>query len=110
MSEPWRTWPVSVLPIRRGSELAEDPHHPQGLQTHLAEILRPLLTLVHAGEGLDLLADLAIAGQVVGLKLSRHDPSGGLQFRTKVFRLLPLVHQPGRLEGDLASQPVARHY
>ena len=53
-----------------GPECPQQPHHAEGLQTHVAEVFRPPLALLELRPDLDLLADLAIAGQVAGLEIA----------------------------------------
>ena len=62
MSEPLRTCPVRTLPISRGRNRARQPHQPQGIDAHVAQMLQPLGALVHPGHRLDLVADLLVAG------------------------------------------------
>ena len=66
MSEPLRTCPVRTLPISRGRNAASSAHQPQGLEPHVAQVVAARFALVDAGEGLDLVADLGVGGQVVG--------------------------------------------
>ena len=67
MSEPWRTWPVIVLPISRGRKTASS-RIIRRASTRISRRFSVLLrALVHPGQGLDLVADLAVAGQIAGL-------------------------------------------
>ena len=61
MSDPLRTWPVRTLPISRGRNRASRRISRRASTPHVAEVLQPLRPLVHAGHGLDLVADLAVA-------------------------------------------------
>ena len=58
---------------------------------------------------LDLVADFGVAGQIGRLDPALADPAGGLELGPKVFRFLPLVHQPGGLEGDLPTKFLVGH-
>ena len=49
-----------------GPEPRQLAHQPQGLDPHVAQVLEALRPFVHPGHGLDLVADLAVAGQVGG--------------------------------------------
>jgi len=82
---------------------AEDPHHPQRFDAHLAKVFAPPQALVHARQRLNLVADFAIAGQIAGFDVSAADPPSGLHLRPKILRLIPGVHQPSRLPGDAAT-------
>ena len=109
MSEPRRTWPVSVLPMSRGRKFLQDPHHAEGLQTHVAEVVRPLLAFLELGPDLDLVANFAVAGQVAGFEVAAGEPPGRFEFRAEVFGLLALVHQPGGIAGHLATKLFTGH-
>ena len=109
MSEPRRTWPVSVLPISRGRKAFKKPHHAEGLQAHVAEVVRPLLALLELRPDLDLVADFAVAGQIARLEVAAREAAGGLEFGAEVFGFFALVHQPGGVTSHLATKLVAGH-
>ena len=87
-----------------GAERLEDPHHAEGLEAHVAEVFRPPLALLELCPDLDLVADFAVAGQIAGLEVASRDPPGRLEFCAEVFGFLALVHQPGGIEGHLATE------
>ena len=71
---------------------------------------RAAVAFVQAGEGLDLVADLGVAGQVGRLDPALAEAVGGLLLGAVVLGLLARVHQPGGFPGDLPPQfrPVHR--
>ena len=92
-----------------GAEGSQDPHHAEGLKAHVAEVFRPLLALVEACPDLDLVADLAIAGQIARFEIAVGDAPGRFEFGAEVLGFLPLVHQPGGLPSHLATNLITRH-
>ena len=64
---------------------------------------------MQAGERLDLVANLGVARQVLRLDPAARKTLARFEFRAVVLRLLPVVHQPRGLEGDLPSQFFVRH-
>ena len=77
------------------AKAGQQPHQPQGLEPHVAEVVRARVAFVQAGEGLDLVADFGVAGQIGRLDPALADAVGGLLLGPVVFRLLARVHQPG---------------
>ena len=93
-----------------GSEPGELPHHPERLDAHVAEPGPAFRPLVHAGEGLDLVADLAVGGQVGGpVPVLDAELARGLALGGEVLGLGPLVHELGGEEGDLPPDAVVGH-
>ena len=65
--------------------------------------------MVGPGELHNLLADLAVGGQIAGAELAAVDPLGRADLGPVVLRLVAGVQQPGRLEGHLMTQPMVSH-
>ena len=87
------------------AERPQQPHQAQGLEAHVAEVSSVrLVALVQAGEELDLVADLGVGGEVVGLDAAAAEALGGLALGGEVLGLDPLVHQPGGFEGDRLAE------
>ncbi len=82
----------------------QDAHHAQRLDSHLAQGVESSRAFMQPGERLNLIANLAIAGQVGRLDPSLTEPFAGLELGPIVFRFLAAVHESGRLERDLPSQ------
>ena len=88
-----------------GTESREQAHEAQGLEPHVTELGEPPWPLVHAGEGLHLVANLAVAGQIGGSEAVFHSQlPGGLALGREVLALGPTVHQLRGEEGDLPSK------
>jgi hypothetical protein len=81
-----------VLPISRGAEGSQNPHHAEGFKAHVAEVFSPPLALVEACPGLDLVADFAITGEIVRFEITSCEVPGRFEFRAEVFGFLPIVH------------------
>src|SRR5665213_1256092 len=90
-------------------ESAQEAHHAQRLQTHVAQIDGAAVAFVDAGEDLDLLADFGIGGKVFGFDPLTAEPFGRLAFRGEVFGFDALVHQAGRFESDGLTQFTLTH-
>ena len=91
------------------AEGPQDAHHAEGFEPHVAEIFGPPLAFMEVGPDLDLIADFAVAGQIARLEIASGDPPGRLEFGRKIFRDLPVVHEPGGLPSHLAANLVAGH-
>ena len=87
----------------------EPPHHGQRGEPHVAQVVGAAVAFVEPGERLNLVADFDVAGQVGRLDPALADLPGRLHFGAVVFRLLPVVHQPGGFPGDLPPQFRAIH-
>ncbi len=90
-------------------EDAQQAHHSQRLDPHLAQILGALVPFEQAGEDLDLVANLPIAGQILGFDPAASHPLGGFQLGPVILGLDALVHQAGGFPGDLLPQLAVKH-
>jgi len=63
---------ADVARVRAADQLraegAEQPHHVEGGDAHLSEVFLAFFSLVEVGQGLDLVADFAVGGEVFGAK------------------------------------------
>ena len=102
MSEPLRTWPVSTLPISRGRKADSSRIMRRAARRISRRCWSRLGALVELGEGLDLVADLGVGGEVAGAVLVIHpELAGRLALGGEVFLLVPVVHQARREQRDL---------
>ena len=109
---------VGALADVPGQDAADQPrpepgqelHEPQGVEPHVEQVLEPLGALVHPGHGLDLVADLLVAGQVAGpMAILDAELLGGLALGGEVLGLGPAIHHLGGQEGDLAPDAFISH-
>ena len=91
------------------AETLQKPHHAQGFQAHLPQLLGAVVALVHPGHDLDFVADFAIAGQVGGLEVAADDSPGGLHLGPEILRFFAGVHEPGRFPCEPATRLVTSH-
>ena len=66
MSEPLAHVAGEDAADELGAEGREQPHHAERFQPHLAEVVVAGIAFVELGEALDLVADLAVGGEVAG--------------------------------------------
>ena len=108
---------VGALPDVAGEDAADEPrakrrepaHHRQRGQPHGEQVVGARLAFEQPGQHLDLVADFDVARQVGRLDPALADLPGRLHLGRVVLRLLPGVHQPGGLPGDLPPQFRAIH-
>ncbi len=67
----------------------------QGGEAHLTEVAGALFALLHAGKGLDLVANLGVGREVGRLDAAATEMAGGLALGGEVLGLGTFVHQPG---------------
>ena len=87
----------------------KQPHHPQRLDPHIAQIVGAAIPLVQSGKVLNLVADFRVAGKIFGFDPTAANSFGGPQLGPKVFRFLPLIHQSRRFERDLPPKLFVVH-
>ena len=87
----------------------EHPHDTERLDPHLAEIVGPSVAFVQSGKRLDFVADLAIAGQILGFDPASPKLASGFHFSAIVLRFLAAVHQPGGFPGDPPPKLILGH-
>ncbi len=93
-----------------GPEPRQEPHQPQRVEPHVAQGLEPLRPLVHAGHGLDLVADLAVARQVGGsMTILDSELLGGFSLGGEVLGFGPVIHHLRSQKGDLAANAFISH-
>ena len=67
------------------------------------------LPFVKSRQGLNLVANFRVAGQISRFDPALADLPGRFHFGPVIFRFLPPIHQTGRLPGDLATKFRGRH-
>ena len=103
---------IGALPDVAGEHAADEPrakrrqppHHRQRGQPHGEQVVGAGCAFEQPGQHLDLVADFDVAGQVGRLDPALADSPGRFHLGRVVLRLLPGVHQPGGLPGDLPPQ------
>ena len=91
-------------------ESRQQPHQPQGIHPHVAQILEPLGPLVHAGHGLDLVADFAVAGKVCrAMPIFDAKLAGGLSLGGEILGFGPVIHHLRSQKRDLAANAFVGH-
>ncbi len=107
---PFADVPRADAADQPGPEPREPSHQAQGLDAHVVQVRQPLRSFVHAGQGLNLVADLAVGGQIVGTITVFHaELPGRLALGGEIFRFLAGIHQLGGLKGDLPPDTFVGH-
>ena len=92
------------------AEPGEHPHHPQGIEPHVAQGLESLGPLVNPGHRLDLVADLLVTREIARpMAILDAKLASGLALGGEVFGLGPVIHHLGGQEGDLAPEAFIGH-
>ena len=115
-----KMWMIDVRPLAdvAGADAADQPrpeprqqpHQPQGIHPHVAQILESLGALVHAGHRLDLVADFPVAGQVAGpIPILDAKLAGRLSLGGEILGFGSAVHHLRSQKGDLAANAFVGH-
>lgn len=86
------------------AEGGEEAHEAEGFEAHGAEVVGAGVAFIEVGEGLDLVADFGVGGEVAGAgAVFEAELAGGLAFGGEVFGFGAVVHQSGCKERDLGA-------
>jgi hypothetical protein len=88
---------------------AKQSHQAKRLDAHLAQVIGPLVPFVQAREHLNLVADFRVGRKVGRLHPALAQAAAGLQLGPIIFRLVPLIHEPGCLKGDRPAKLLVGH-
>ena len=90
-------------------ETPQRAHQRQCPQPHLAEPILAISPLEQRGHAEDLVPDLGVRGEVLGLGIHAHSP-GGLSLGDVILGDLAFVHQPRCLERDPPPDTTICHF
>src|SRR5256885_16162493 len=92
-----------------GTMTGQEPHDAERFQPHLAEVAGALAAFVQASEGLNLVPNFGVTGQIGRLHPAVANAVRGLLLRAVILRLLARVHQSGGLPSNLPPELALLH-